>query len=87
MNENDKNRFFNSQNEIIQNYSQKQEKYVYYLIALCVTAIGFSVQLTTGTELNYFHIPLGLALIFLVRCYFLWLKVSSIFFKHHLFKQ
>lgn len=50
---------FNIQKE----FREKQEKYVYYLIALSVSAIGFSIYKTEGKSLTYFQIPLGLAVI------------------------
>lgn len=47
------------QNEIQKQFRQQQEKYVYYLIALSVTAIGFSVYKTTGQELKWIQLPLA----------------------------
>jgi hypothetical protein len=43
--------------ELFRAFRQQQEKYVYYIIALCVTAIGFSVYKTNGLALKYtqFH--------------------------------
>lgn len=43
---------------------EKQEKYSYYLIALCVTCIGFSILQTKELKLDYIHIPIGLAVLF-----------------------
>lgn len=42
-------------------FRQQQEKYVYYIIALCVTAIGFSVYKTTGQELKWTQLPLAIS--------------------------
>ena len=42
---------------------EKQEKYAYYIIALCVTAIGFSVIRTTGQPLKLIQIPVALAVL------------------------
>lgn len=49
------------QKEIQRQFWQKQEKYVYYIIALSVAAIGFSVYKTSGQALNWIQIPLGLS--------------------------
>lgn len=43
--------------------SQSRQKFVYYLIALCVAAIGFSVHQTSGDILRLTHIPLGIAIV------------------------
>ena len=51
------------QNEIQKQFRDKQEKYVYYLIALCVASIGFSITKTTGESLKLIQIPLALAVI------------------------
>jgi hypothetical protein len=52
-----------SERELINSFRQYQEKYTYYLIALCVTSIGFSVFKTTGIGLKLSQIPLGLAVL------------------------
>ncbi len=49
--------------ELYKQHSQKQEKYVYYTIALSVASIGFSVHKTTGVGLEYIQIPLGISVI------------------------
>lgn len=49
--------------EIQKQFRQQQEKYVYYVIALCVTAIGFSVYKTSGVALKLIQIPLALAVV------------------------
>lgn len=46
---------------IQQEFREKQEKYVYYLIAISVSAIGFSVYNTQKHELNTSLIPLAFA--------------------------
>lgn len=51
------------QREIQRQFRQQQEKFVYYLIALSVTAIGFSVYKTTGLQLKWTQMPLGLAIL------------------------
>lgn len=53
----------NAQLEIQKQFRQQQEKLVYYIIALSVSAIGFSVFKTTGQNLKIIQIPLGLAII------------------------
>jgi len=47
--------------EVYRQMSQQQEKYTYYIIALCVSAIGFSVYCTLGKSLHWSQIPLGFA--------------------------
>lgn len=50
--------------ELRNQFREQQEKYVYYIIALAVTAIGFSVYKTTGQPLKLIQIPLGLSVLF-----------------------
>jgi hypothetical protein len=50
--------------EIQKQFRQQQEKFIYYIIALAVAAIGFSVVKTTGQPLKLIQIPLGLAILF-----------------------
>lgn len=49
--------------EIYRSLSQLQEKFVFYIIALNVAAIGFSVYLTLGKPLVLTQVPLGLAVL------------------------
>lgn len=49
---------------IQQEFRDKQEKYVYYIIALSVSAIGFSLYKTENKSLTYSQIPLALAVLF-----------------------
>ena len=49
--------------EIQRQLRQSQEKYIYYILALCVSAIGFAVYITLDKSLNMIMIPLGLAII------------------------
>lgn len=49
---------------IQQEFREKQEKYIYYLIALSVSAIGFSIYKTENQSLTYSQIPLALAVLF-----------------------
>lgn len=49
--------------EIYRSLNQLQEKYIFYIIALSFSAIGFSVYLTMGKPLIFEQIPLGLAVL------------------------
>jgi hypothetical protein len=49
--------------EIREAFRNQQQKYIYYLIALNVACIGFSVNITSGVALHYSHILLGIAII------------------------
>ncbi|MEK7720402.1 MAG: hypothetical protein AAB347_12515 [Bacteroidota bacterium] len=49
--------------EIYRSAGQLQEKYIFYIVALCVSAIGFSVYCTIDKPLHYTHIPLGIAVL------------------------
>lgn len=51
------------QREIQIQFRQQQEKFVYYLIALSVSAIGFSVYKTTGQQLKWTQLPLGISVL------------------------
>ena len=44
-------------------YMQKQEKYIYYIIALDVACIGFSFDKALKLSINVHHLPLALAII------------------------
>lgn len=48
---------------IQQEFREKQEKYIYYLLALSVSAIGFSIYKTENSTLTYSQIPLALAVL------------------------
>jgi len=49
--------------ELYRSHHQLQEKYVFYIIALCVSAIGFSVYCTMGKPLQYSQIVLLIAVL------------------------
>ena len=49
--------------EVLKSLNQLQEKYIFYIVALCVSAIGFSIYCTIGKHLNLQQIPLGFAVI------------------------
>lgn len=51
------------QKEILNQFRQQQEKFVYYLIALSVTSIGFSIYKTTGQPLKLIQLPLGMSIL------------------------
>lgn len=62
------------QREIQKQFRQGQEKYVYYIIALCVTAIGFSIHQTIGFSMKMTQIPLGIAVFSWIASVFYGLK-------------
>lgn len=49
--------------EIQRQFRQQQEKYVYYILALTVSAIGFAIYKTSGLPLKFSQIPLGLSVL------------------------
>lgn len=49
--------------ELFRSHHQLLEKYVFYIIALCVSAIGFSVYCTMGKQLQYSQILLLIAVL------------------------
>lgn len=70
--------------ELHKEFRDKQEKYAYYLVALCVASIGFSVTQTTGQTLKWIQLPLGLAILswgisIICGLRFIGLIVSSIY--------
>ncbi|WP_298248399.1 hypothetical protein [uncultured Christiangramia sp.] len=56
----DKN--FNEKKEVENLFRQRQEKLTYYIIALTVTSIGFSIYNTNNVPLSYTQIPLAIAI-------------------------
>lgn len=50
-------------NKAAERHNEYQQKYVYYIIALSVTAIGFSIYQSTGHTLTWYKIPLGIAIL------------------------
>ena len=52
-----------NQKEIQRQFRQQQEKYVYYILALTVSAIGFAIYKTSGLPLKWSQVPLGLSAI------------------------
>ena len=48
---------------IIKEHKERQEKFVYYLIALAVSCIGFAVYNTLDAKLQLIQIPLGLSVL------------------------
>jgi len=53
----------NIQQEIVNQFRQQQEKYIYYLVALSVAAIAFSVHNTLGEPIKWSQLPLGLSVV------------------------
>jgi hypothetical protein len=51
------------QQQIIKEHKERQEKFVYYLIALAVSCLGFAVYNTLDAKLKLIQIPLGLAVL------------------------
>jgi hypothetical protein len=51
------------QKELVKKFRESQEKFVYYIIALSVSAIGFAIYRTVDKELNLTQIPLGLSVL------------------------
>ena len=51
------------QKEIQRQFRQSQEKYVYYILALTVSSIGFAIYKTNGIPLKCSQIPLGIAVL------------------------
>ena len=62
------------QENLFNHFRESQQKYIYYLIALSVAAIGFSVINTKDLGLSYWQIPLGLAVISWVTSIFIGFK-------------
>jgi hypothetical protein len=50
-------------NKLREDYNVRREKYVYYVVALSVACIGFSVYQTRELPLTFSQIPLGIAVI------------------------
>lgn len=66
------------QEELIKQFREQQQKYAYYIIALCVAGIGFSVQQTLGTKLSLTQIPLAVAILSWCISIYLGLKFLNI---------
>lgn len=54
---------FQAQVEIQKQLREQQGKFVYYIIALCVAAIGFSIHQTFEQKLSYYHTLLAISMI------------------------
>jgi hypothetical protein len=52
-----------NQKEIQRQFRQQQEKYVYYIVALAVSSIGFAIYKTSGQTLKWSQIPLAIAVL------------------------
>jgi hypothetical protein len=53
----------NQRDSLIETYRSQQEKYNYYIIAIAVACIGFSVNLTLKHKLVWLDVTLGVAII------------------------
>lgn len=51
----------NSQSEIRKEHDTQLVKYKYYMIALCIASIGYSIVRTTGRSIDCCDIPLAIA--------------------------
>lgn len=49
--------------DLIKQYREQQYKYAYYIVALCVAAIGFVTTQTLGKPLKLIQIPVGIAVV------------------------
>jgi hypothetical protein len=49
--------------ELREIFRSAQHKYVYYLVAIDVSALGFASYNTMGNSLEWHHIPLGIAVL------------------------
>ena len=77
------------QSDTVKTFRDQQQKYAYYIIALCVAAIGFSVQKTYGLPLKWSQLPLALAILcwstsILCGLKFLQYVISSLY-AHHVY--
>ena len=60
--------------KLAETYTQKQEKYVYYILALNVAAIGFTITQIIKLKASCMLIPVGLAMIFWSISFYLGIK-------------
>lgn len=79
------------QKEIKREFNQRQEKYVYYIIALAVSSIGFSIYRTNGQTLKLTQIPLGIAILcwgvsIFCGLKFLQYSISILYSNYHYFE-
>jgi hypothetical protein len=51
------------QPDLVKEFREQQQKFCYYIIALCVAGIGFAIQKTIGLSLSMSQIPLGAAVL------------------------
>lgn len=47
-----------------EHHREQLQKYAYYLIALAVTCVGFSIHNTASSKLEWTHLLLGIAVLF-----------------------
>lgn len=77
--------------EIRIQFRQQQEKFTYYVIALCVASVGFSINITIGQPLKWIQLPLGIAILLWGASIYLGLKfiqyvISTLFANHAFFE-
>jgi len=77
--------------ELRKQYVEQQQKYVYYLLGITVTVIGFALHESKGVSIDIFQIPLAISLVsWLISLYcglaFLKLVIGSLFQKERLLK-
>jgi len=51
------------QKEIREQFRAQQGKLTYYIIALCIAAIGFSIHTTSSDHLGWSHLPIAIAVL------------------------
>lgn len=64
--------------ELYKVYSQKQERYTYYIVALSIACIGYAVHQTTGLGYSRSQVLLGMAVLFWAISAYLGLRHSQL---------
>lgn len=49
--------------DLVKDFRSQQEKYVYYIVALCVTSLAYTVAITKDMKISICMVPLGLSII------------------------
>lgn len=75
--------------ELANAFRSQQQKYVYYIIGLSITAIGFIVHKTIGVKLTYSLIPVGISTLSWMICIYTGLRflnnsISALYSNHEL---
>lgn len=50
-------------NELQKQFREQQQKFIYYMLALTVTAIGYSLHQSSGVKISLSQIPLAIAIL------------------------